>query len=676
MAAGSKGGAAGAELAWFYRPAASYALVGAIAALIVFLRLGLTTLEEHEAKAALAARGMIRSDAWLVQGETQEDLPADTPRNRLLIPIFNGRPRLKKTPLGYWCIAAAAALGRTGDVNELAARLPSAIAAVLCAWVTLALGRRCFSPRAALWGAVMLATSVGLQKWGRNGRPEMVLCLLTTAAMASFHTGLTAKTRARRAVWMLVFWLLMGLANLTKQFFPLLLGLPLIAFVFWHEQRQRQGETPLADGSSRRLLAWYCLATAAAIAMGILATVVLGAVPWPFAAAGKTTVNIAVMAALICGPLIWYGLKTRGWRRVLGLLPTAVPGIVIMCAAFLPWILHMQGLFGQGSELLGEQVAERAAGTGKWTTASPHYYLVPLVTLTLPWVGFLPGAFASPWLKRFAQHRRGLVYLFLWAAGLIALATLSAVKRDHYLLPAVPAVCLLMGFVAEDVFFEHRWISARLGRALGIAYGAAFVLTPLAVAVAWLASVHGIGRLRLLADEPARWVHMLIVGGIVAVPAGAALSFSLRRRLRPVLALLVASVAAIYVGYHLRGDLWDDREPVARFATAASQMAGSDAVVAWGDPQAKTVFYFGRYIPNALWTRDRLIAQHGQTEGTVRWKAWIGDRRNAAWLFTYQPEVDRLASFGFRPAMQVQGMQRKQLLFTLMKQTGERKSAT
>ena len=127
--------------------------------------------------------------------------------NHWTVPVLNGRPRLKKTPLPYWCVALTArargAVARAeATVDEWIARTPSALAAVALCLVTLALGRRILSARAALLGAMMLAASGGFQKWGRSARPEMLLCLFVTLAMACFYLGLEATTRRRRtASW-------------------------------------------------------------------------------------------------------------------------------------------------------------------------------------------------------------------------------------------------------------------------------------------------------------------------------------------------------------------------------------------------------------------------------------------------------------------------------------------
>ncbi|KKK85491.1 hypothetical protein LCGC14_2772770, partial [marine sediment metagenome] len=413
--------------------------------------------------------GMARPGGWIVAGPKGEpmvadEIPPDTPWNRWMVPVNSGRPRLVKTPLPYWVIAALAKL--TGEVNEWTARAQSAISALLTALIVLGLGRAMFRPRVALLGALMFVTTVGFQKWGRNARPEMMLCLYMTAAMACFYMGLTAKGRPRRAWWMLAFWGAMGLANLTKQFLPLMLAPAVLAFVVY--DRSRRADDGQCIEPSRRPLATCLIGWAVAASLAIALHLLRGATD-----VVGPKLGLAVTAGLVVLSLLWYAVTTRGYRGVWPLLPTAFPGAVIMFAAFVPWMLYMRELFPQASAVFGEQLTERAAGVGKWAVTKPQPYLVPLVMLTLPWLAFLPGAFAAPWLKCFAHRRRPLVYLFLWSAGLIGMLILSAGKRDHYILPAIPAVCLLMGFVAEDVFFTRRWLGERLARRLGAGHGAA-----------------------------------------------------------------------------------------------------------------------------------------------------------------------------------------------------------
>jgi 4-amino-4-deoxy-L-arabinose transferase-like glycosyltransferase len=89
-----------------------FLVVAAVSILTAFWAITDRPLGGHEAYVAVTARQMVNSGDWL-------------------IPYFNGEPRLQKTPLGYWLVAAAAKAA--GGVNDFVVRLPSAVLAVLSA---------------------------------------------------------------------------------------------------------------------------------------------------------------------------------------------------------------------------------------------------------------------------------------------------------------------------------------------------------------------------------------------------------------------------------------------------------------------------------------------------------------------------------------------------------------
>ena len=667
-----------ARPAWIDRGVVPYLLVAAVSAATMFVQLGTPTLDDHESKAALAARAMIRDGEWLVAGPkgapmAPEEIPPQTTLNRWLVPVNNGLPRLVKTPMPYWVMAGTGKL--LGRVSEWAARAQSAVSAVLCALVVLALGRRMFGPRPALWGALLFATCVGCQKWGRNARPEMILCLCITVAMACFYMGLSVKRRRDRAVWMLAFWASMGLANLAKQFLPLLMSVPLLIFICY-EQARLSGRDE--DGMRKRL-AQCLIFLAVAVLMGIGFQAIRQK-----AGFGSVKLGLAVAGLLVLAPIAWYAVVTRGWRGIRPLLPTAIPGAILMFAAFLPWMWYMRELFSGAGAVFSEQVAERAVGSAKWAVQPPYYYILPLITLTLPWLGLLPGALASCWLKAYSARRRELVYLTLWSLGLIAMVTVSAGKREHYILPMLPAICLLMGFVADDVFARHRYFSPRIGRALGIAYGLGPLFGVVIVAVLWWAArTYGADIARRAAEaaelsrsllrlrDPARWAHMLIVTAATAIPGVAALIACRRRRLPVAWPLIVASSVVLLVGYHLGGRYWDDRAPAAEFARLAAERVGADTRIAsWGDPQAKIVFYFDRNIPSVIWRRRWLIRQYGQEDGVARWNRWLADAEQIRWMFSYHKQTAKIGKHGFEVDLTVRSRQKKPVVYTLSVRAG------
>ena len=603
-----------------------YLLIGAIAMLLMSWRLGDKALDEHECYVALPARTMAdpRPDQWLSDGVEHGaayEAPPHTVLNHWMVPVLNGHPRLEKTPLAYWCVALATkAHGAT--VNEWVARLPSAIAAVLLCLVTLALGRRMFSPRAALLGAILLVTSTGLQKWGRNARPEMLLCLFMTLAMACFYLGLEARTRGRRIAWMAAFWVAMGLGNLAKEFVPLLLAWPLLAFLFW-----RQSASETEDSQSLGLLRKFLIVSGAGLAVNMLVTSIPFLRWWTFEGLRNARGVYITMALTLGVPMLWYFIRTRGQRQLWPLLPTAVPGAAVMLAMFLSWMFYMQHLFpGLAGNVFSSQVTGHATGSSRWqmSLSGPPTYLGALVTSSLPWVAFIPGAFAVGLMKRFSERRKPLVFLLLWCIGLVGLFSAAAGKREHYILPMLPALCLLMGFVAEDVFFRHKWISVRLARIIGCGYGAAGILGVLVV-----------GAALLFRGDREQWLPVLPVALLAAVPALVAGIQAMKRNFRPVPGLLAATMIVAYLGHHwFAASSWNINAPVRDFAASAAKIVPPDAeVFSWREPDANLVFYFGRFIP-AVPLPDE-------------------NPQRASWLFARSDHVDdeKLGKMGFQPAL-------------------------
>src|SRR5436190_12063802 len=117
------------------RQVAAGAAAGAF--LLYFFGLGRTPLlDPDEPVYGQIAREMVQSGNWLT-------------------PHLAGKPWFDKPPLFYWAEAASMALlGPT----ELAARLPSALAAVLLALLVMGMGRRLYGPRAGWAAAAVLAT--------------------------------------------------------------------------------------------------------------------------------------------------------------------------------------------------------------------------------------------------------------------------------------------------------------------------------------------------------------------------------------------------------------------------------------------------------------------------------------------------------------------------------------
>src|SRR6266850_4152075 len=134
-----------------------------------------------------------------------------TERGDLVVPYFEGTPRLKKPVLFYWLeIGAFALIGRT----ETAARLPSALAAAgTLLWLYL-FARPRLGESAALLACALLATTPLFFAMARTTTTDMTLTFFVFGATASLYAGLVEPLRPIRHL--IVGGLCLGLGLLTK----------------------------------------------------------------------------------------------------------------------------------------------------------------------------------------------------------------------------------------------------------------------------------------------------------------------------------------------------------------------------------------------------------------------------------------------------------------------------
>ena len=130
-------------------------------------------------------------------------------RGDLLTPWYNGEPRFEKPILMYWLqLPFFALLGS----SELAARLPSALAAAGCVALTWALGARLFGATPGWLAALVLATSFRFVMFARQGLTDMPALFFELLALYGF---LRADRHPAGSGW-LVAWIAVGLAAMTK----------------------------------------------------------------------------------------------------------------------------------------------------------------------------------------------------------------------------------------------------------------------------------------------------------------------------------------------------------------------------------------------------------------------------------------------------------------------------
>lgn len=134
----------------------------------------------------------------------------------------------EKPVLLYWMSAGGYHLF---GVNEFAARLPSAIAAVSAVALLYAALRRLGLPRLALAASVVLATSGIFVAYARVATPDMLLTAAMTAALVTALLFTRATGRVRSIYWGLS-CMGMGLGMLAKGLVGIVLVLAILAVYF------------------------------------------------------------------------------------------------------------------------------------------------------------------------------------------------------------------------------------------------------------------------------------------------------------------------------------------------------------------------------------------------------------------------------------------------------------
>ena len=496
--------------------------------------LSATTLNNHECLVSVTAREVLTSGDWVM-------------------PTFNGQPRLQKTPLSYWLVAGIAKV--TGRVDEITARLPSAVFAVLSVCAIIYFVERWLSFRTAIVCAGVWATSFGYVRYSHNARPDMLLTFFVTVCFLSFYSALTVQSRRRQIVYMLVFWVSFGLANLAK------------------------GPAPIL---------------------------------------------------LVAVPLFFYVAIFRQWRQVPKMLP--IVGAVIFLAILLPWPIAAAYKVNWDIVIWKHEFIDRFFGDYASGNKPFYYYLLQMFMFAAPWVAFLPMAVAAPFYRVWSKKQPVMQFLLIWFVVDLVFLTLSAGKRQHYIMPAMPAMAILTGILLEDMIFAGKAFAARQVKGiLRMHIAAAFLLAAGLV-------VYGFCWWRQFLPA------VLATAGVIV--AGAVAVGVLFAKRRPGLACTVVFAGIVVVTMIVFVGLvnpLDYNEPSRRFTLGVAQtVPPTEKLVAYRSVSARFIHYFGRIVLEV------------QTESEV-------DRfyQQGCWVVAFGKNLDELLETGrFELVYMEQGVER------------------
>lgn len=336
------------------------------------------------------ARPPLLDDADSVHAEVAREMVA---RHDWVTLYANGIRYLEKAPLLYWSMAASF---RCFGTHTWSARLPLALYTLLLLLLVYALGERCFrDAMAGFYAALVLATSFGLFIFTRILIPDAMVCLWLTLAMLCFWRSLAGPTRANAAGFAAACALGVLTKGLIGVVFPLLIVAVYLAMT----------------RNLAHLRRWH-----------------------PF-----------------LGALIFFAIAAP-WHVVAGMAnPTeGHPGAVPT-----PGNVHGWYWFYFVNEHLLRYLNRRIPRD--YDTVPLALFWGLLLVWMLPWSAFLGQALCRVPLRRWWRKAQlngaepARLLFFVWAAVPMLFFSFST-RQEYYVLPAMPALALLLGgWLAEDV---------------------------------------------------------------------------------------------------------------------------------------------------------------------------------------------------------------------------------
>jgi len=262
-------------------------------------------------------------------------------------------------------------------------------------------------------------------------------------------------------------------------------------------------------------------------------------------------------------------------------------GAGLALCVVLPWCVAVhQATDGDFLRLaLGHHVVRRSTEALEGHGGPPGYYLFSLLATMAPWACLIPWAAGKHW-GRFRSDDR-IALLAAWSCGTLAMFEAVQTKLVHYILPAFPALAILVGAALAGRFAGERagYRSFRFAIGRPLAYLAAF------------AGIVAIGA--ILAIFPSD-VYLPAVATITVLAGGTAIAAMLvhSRRLRHA---FIIQCLAMATGWMVAGDQLlpklSQHRLILEVARRIKKIRSIEPVALWQYRDPSLVFYNGAPLP-------------------------------------------------------------------------------
>jgi 4-amino-4-deoxy-L-arabinose transferase-like glycosyltransferase len=475
-----------------------------------------------------------------------------------ITPTYNGVNRYDKPILFYWLMAASY---KVFGIDEFGARFPSALTGFLLCLAVFLFGRRMGNARTGIYSSVALSLSLFYFVYSHAAVTDMVLTLFITLSLFSFFlsTGKRAGSNPAANRYLYGFYLFSSLAFLTKGLIGIVFPFA-IAMTYMYVKERMSGV--------RRVF----------------------------------SLKGFILFFLVSGP--WYGaeLAVNGREFI---------RLFIIKHHFMRYTEVISGHRG------------------------PIFYYIPVLIIGLfPWIVFLPGGIrnalkssrnplvaptvAGPGGARNVSadglDRSAMLLAFIWLLFVFVFFSFSTTKLPNYVLPAVPAACLLIGSGMSERWGPWKRYEYAFLACLSVLLGAAFIIS--------------IRYLSKLGINETGWV--LVAAAIMIVMAGYGLYAALRKKesgsavgILMLAFLMVLSVEALpLVNGYMQGALHKyslyAKETLPRGEKVIVYRINNPSIVFYSDHEVREVGDPGELAPLLKGGRRLLVIAKTSDLGSLR----------------------------------------------------------
>jgi 4-amino-4-deoxy-L-arabinose transferase-like glycosyltransferase len=403
-------------------------------------------------------------------------------------PRLYGKPWFEKPPLYYW---GAAICFKLFGVSEAAARLPSAISALLATLALAWLAWRVYGADTARWVLLLLPTTVGMIGFSHAAATDMPFSAMLTIAMVCAAVLLRLPLECG------------GLAPLSQ-------NEPAATNLVGAPASSAAGTQPAIPHLANT--SWL-----APILFGFFL--------------GLAVLAKGPAAIILCGGAVFFwALFTKRWRDALRLFHPAA--IASFCATALPWYILCARRNPDFFRIFIIEHNFKRYLTPEFQHIQPFWFYIPILCLALmPWTFgsiLLARGAARSWRDSDWRNSPELL-LVCWILVPIIFFSISKSKLPGYALPAIPPLGLLVAraFSARvhKILSGDRWIGITTGitlMALGIL---AFMQIEL-ISFGWVPSLLTASGIVMLMLSVQRRLASALSIGVVAVVVTVALTFA------------------------------------------------------------------------------------------------------------------------------------------------------